>query len=76
MVQPGATLTDEIVSRLANLGVDAVWVEGTADDAKPLDQLLAELEGRFAGHDNDLLMRELKAVVADCIRQGAADTRD
>lgn len=76
MVQPGAVLTAEIVSRLSNLGVDVIWVEGTSADAKPLEAQLAELDHRFAGHEGDPLMMELKDVVASCISQGAADTRD
>jgi hypothetical protein len=76
MVQPGAVLTPDIIARLENLGVDWVWLEGAAADAKPLEVVLAELELRFAGHDGDALMMELKDVVASCIRQGATDARD
>jgi hypothetical protein len=76
MVQPGAVLTAEIIARLANLGIDIVWVEGTTADAKPLEAQLAELDRRFAGHEDDPLMMELKAVVASCISQGGAETRD
>jgi hypothetical protein len=71
MVQPGAELTPEIISRLSDLGIDTVWVEGVSEDAKPIETLLAELDRRFTGHDGDPLMMALKAVVADCIWQGA-----
>jgi hypothetical protein len=76
MVQPGAELTAEIISRLMDLGVDTVWVDGTAENAKPVDQLLAELDRRFTGHEDDPLMMALKAVVAGCISQGAVYPRD
>jgi hypothetical protein len=76
MVQPGAVLTQDIIARLENLGVDSVWLEGAAANAKSLDVVLAELDQRFAGHDADALMMELKDVVASCIRQGAMDARD
>jgi hypothetical protein len=76
MVQPGAVLTSEIVERLVNLGIDVVWLEGLAADAKPLETVLAELDQRFDGHSGDPLMMELKAVVSSCIRQGAMDARD
>jgi hypothetical protein len=75
MIQPGAELTSEIISRLSNLGVDTIWVEGVAEDAKPVEALLADLDRRFKGHEDDSLMLALKAVVADCILQGA-DPRD
>jgi hypothetical protein len=76
MVQPGAMLTSEMIGRLSDLGVDAVWVEGVAPDAKPVEVLLAELDERFAGHDDDALMMELKSVIVHCISQGTADARD
>jgi hypothetical protein len=76
MVQPGAELTTEILSRLSDLGIDTVWVEGVSEDAKPIEELLAELDRRFVGHDDDTLMMALKAVVADCISQGAVNPRD
>jgi hypothetical protein len=76
MVQPGAELTAEIISRLVDLGVDTVWVEGTAEDAKPVGELLAELDRRFTGHDDDPLMMALKAVVVGCIAQEAVQPRD
>jgi hypothetical protein len=76
MVQPGAELTTEVISRLADLGIDTLWVEGLSEDAKPIEDLLADLDRRFTGHDGDALMMALKAVVADCISQGAVDSRD
>jgi hypothetical protein len=76
MVQPGAALTPEIISRLVDLGIDAIWVEGVSADAKPMDAVLAELDQRFAGHANDSLMMELKAVIAGCITAGASNVRD
>jgi len=65
-----------VISRLSDLGVDTVWVEGVSENAKPLDEVLAELDRRFTGHENDPLMMALKTVVASCISQGAASTCD
>lgn len=76
MVQPGAVLTAEIIGRLLNLGVDTIWLEGAASDAKSIEVVLQELEQRFVGHEHDELMMEIKAVVASCIRQEATDGRD
>jgi hypothetical protein len=74
MVQPGAVLTAEIIERLLNLGVDVIWLEGVAEDAKPVAAVLAELDVRFTGHEHDVLMMELKTVIANRIRQGATDS--
>jgi hypothetical protein len=73
MVQSGAVLTVEIIDRLLNLGVDVVWLEGAAADARPVEALLADLDRRFAGHEHDALMMELKNLVTNRIRQGATD---
>jgi len=73
MVQPRSVLTSEIIARLSNLGIDTVWVEGTSADARPIDAVLADLDRRFTGHEQDPLMMALKAVVAGCISQGATN---
>ena len=75
LMQPGAVLTEDLIARLLNLGVDIVWLQGSGPDAKRVETLLAELDQRFVGHDHDSLMMELKAVIANRIRQGAADDR-
>lgn len=76
MVQAGGVLTSEIISHLTNLDVEEVWVEGASPDAKPPEVLLEELDRRFARHQADPLMMELKAVIAGLISPGARDTRD
>jgi hypothetical protein len=76
MVQARTVLTAEIIGRLANLNVDDVWVEGASPDAKAAEVLLAELDERFAVHEADPLMMDLKGIIAERLRQGATDTRD
>jgi hypothetical protein len=71
LVQPGTVLTPEIVARLTALRVETVCVEGPSADAKPVEQLLEELERRFAGHEEDDLMMALKATIAARLVQGA-----
>jgi hypothetical protein len=76
MVRPGSVLTPENISRLVDLGIDTIWIEGVSTDAKPMEAVLVELDQRFAGHANDPLMMELKAVIAGCITAGASNVRD
>jgi hypothetical protein len=76
MVQSGAVLTAEIIGRLTDLGVDVIWVDGVSADARPVSALLAELDERFVGHEDDALMMELKSVIAGCISQASGDGRD
>jgi hypothetical protein len=76
LLQPGATLTAEHISRLAERGVAVVWVEGEADGAPTRAELLADLDRRFAEHEADPLMMELKAIVASLVEPGPVDCRD
>jgi hypothetical protein len=73
MVQPGTELTEAIIQRLQNLGIDSISVEGrVAGDAKPLDEALRELDERFAGHEQHAWMMQLKAIVARQLRDNAS----
>lgn len=75
LVRPGTALTGELLGRLESLGIDTVCVEGPSADARPLDEILQALEERFAGHEQNALMMELKAVVAARLTRGAAEDR-
>jgi hypothetical protein len=72
LVQPGTALTPELLNRLRNLSIDTIWVEGLDPNAKPVEQVLQELDQRFAGHENDRLMMELKEIIAAGFRPPAA----
>lgn len=76
LVQSGTTLSGELLARLERLGVDAVAVEGTSADGPPLEEQLQALERRFAGHEQNTLMMQLKTVVADRLLRGADERRD
>lgn len=75
-VQPGTVLTTELIGRLRNLAVDALWVEGQDPNARPARELLEELDRRFAGHEQDRLMMELKAIVAAGFERTGVDGQD
>lgn len=66
LVQAGARLSDSIIERLRNLGISFIVVAGPdpASDVKTPEARLAELDRRFAGHEDDPLMVQLKQVVA------------
>jgi len=75
LMRPGVTLGRETISRLMERGISAVWVEGHDESAKSVDQLIIEMDQRFAGHEQNPLMQSLRDIVANRIRQGAADDR-
>lgn len=73
MVQPGTELTDQLIQRLRTLGVESVSVAGetTGGRVVSVERALADLEVRFAGHEHDEWMMQLKAIVARQLQQGA-----
>lgn len=46
-------LTAELIDRIKDMDVDAVYVRGTTAPSRPKDELLAEIEGRFRLAGND-----------------------
>jgi hypothetical protein len=71
LVQPGTVLTADILARLGSLNVETVCLEGPSPDAKPVEEVLQDLDRRFAGHEEDELMMGLKAAVTARLAQGA-----
>jgi putative cell wall-binding protein len=71
MVQPGTALTPALIERLQALGVDSVLIAGDPAGlgAGPsVDERLRELDARFAGHEQDGWMMQLKDIVARQLR--------
>lgn len=73
LVQAGEVLTSAVIAGLRRKGIDMLVVEGDtpAGRARPTEELLDELEVRFAGHADNPLMMELKDVIARQIVEGA-----
>jgi len=67
MVQPGTELTPALIDRLRTLGIDSVVVAGDPGapaDGPSLEERLRVLDARFAGHEQDRWMMQLKDIVA------------
>ena len=61
----GMSLTDSLIERLKNLGIQSVTVEGhpvQIEGEKTLDDLLADLEHRFRKVGSDPIMNKLKEI--------------
>lgn len=71
LVQAGAELTPTLLARLESMGVDGVFVPSAdgASDRKPLEEALAEIDARFAGHDEDAWMMALREIVVAQLRE-------
>jgi hypothetical protein len=73
MVQPGTELTSSMIERLRSVGVDAVVVASGDEPTvptRPVHERLGELDARFAGHENDPVMMQIKDVVARQLKGG------
>lgn len=72
MIQPGTELTPVLIQRLKSLGMDTIIIvgEGGGTD-KPIDVALEQLEARFAGHERDPWMMELKGIVRRQLEEAA-----
>jgi hypothetical protein len=69
MVQAGTELTPALIERLRFLGIDTVSVHGEAGGGRPLEEVLAAIDARFAGHEGDAWMMALKEIVVRQARE-------
>ena len=68
----GVELNDALISRLSNLNINNITVEGhpvdTGAEEKPLDEQLQDLEKRFEKVKSDPLMKMIKSIFEKQIR--------
>ena len=68
----GVELNDALISRLSNLNINKITVEGhpvdTGAEEKPLDEQLQDLEKRFEKVKSDPLMKMIKSIFEKQIR--------
>ncbi len=58
----GYTLTEKAIERLQNAGVVSIWIEGDPDAGPDVNKLEANLNKRFDGIDDPILLR-IKALI-------------
>ena len=72
---PGTELTEEMIARLSNMGAKQITVEGhpmdTGDAEKSLGQQTDELHARFRKVEGDPLMRKIKNIFLERLRERA-----
>jgi len=68
----GVELNDALISRLSNLNINKITVDGhpvdTGAEEKPLDEQLQDLEKRFEKVKSDPLMKMIKSIFEKQIR--------
>jgi hypothetical protein len=71
----GVVLTDDIIVRLSEMGVDQITIGGnplgTAGEEKSLNQQLDELNARFRHVEKDPLMGKIKNLILTQLRERA-----
>ena len=74
---PGTELTQEIITRLSNMGAKRIRVEGAPEDTgnadKSLDQQIDELHARFRKVEGDPLMRKIKEAFLERLKERAIE---
>jgi len=72
LLQAGEVLTSAVIAGLRRKGIDSLMIDGEVTGGVPsAADRLAELDVRFAGHDGNPLMMELKELMVRQIAQGA-----
>ena len=72
---PGSELTEEMITRLSDMGIKRITVEGhpvdTGDSEKSLGQQTDELHARFRKVEGNPLMRKIKNIFLEGLKERA-----
>ncbi len=69
MFGEGTVLTDQMITKLSNMNISAVFVEGAQQRTKTKDEALREIEQRFARSGENEQMKMLKKVMIEHIEE-------
>jgi len=78
LCQAGSLLTEALIEKLENAGIDSVYVQGGGREGPTLEERLAALQTRFTRVADPALL-ELRAIVEarfDLMRRQNEDTRE
>ncbi|NPV04199.1 MAG: hypothetical protein HPY67_05640 [Syntrophaceae bacterium] len=67
LMAEGTELTEARISKIENMGIDSVTIEGPSRPALPKEELLAALEERFRKVGNNPAMAVIKKAVKEHI---------
>jgi hypothetical protein len=63
----GTVLSEAWISRIADMGLEQVFIEGPAEQPIPKEEALARLDARFQGVLDRPYMREIKKIINEHI---------
>lgn len=67
LMAEGTELTEARISKIENMGIDSVFIDGPSRPARPKEELLSELEARFRKAGNSPPMAAIKKAVREHI---------
>ena len=67
MLGEGAELTDSLIEKIRDMGIESVHVQGMSQPDIPMEALLAVLDARFAHVEKDPLMAMIKRLMKEHI---------
>jgi len=67
LIAEGTELTDARISKIENMGVESVYIDGPLKPAQPKEELLASLDRRFAKVEGNPNMALIKKAVKEHI---------
>jgi hypothetical protein len=67
LLSEGVELDEELIGRLHRMELESVYIRGNTRPDRPLEELLAELDARFAKTENEPHMQTLKDLFKDHI---------
>jgi len=67
LMAEGTELTEARISKIENMGIDSVYIDGPSRPARPKEELLAALEERFSKVGNSPPMALIKKAVKEHI---------
>ncbi len=67
LMAEGTELTEARITKIENMGVESVYIDGPSRPAPPKEELLAALDGRFARTESNSHMALIKKAVREHI---------
>lgn len=67
LLNEGAVLTENKISRIEATEIDKVFVEGKSEQSIPKDEAMALMEKRFRNHDESPVMTRVKKILREHI---------
>ncbi|MFQ3574176.1 MAG: hypothetical protein SNJ53_06035 [Thermodesulfovibrionales bacterium] len=69
MLGEGTVLTDQMINKISNMNISAVFVDGSSQKAKSKEETIKEIEERFSKSADTEQMRLLKRLMLEHVEE-------